>query len=70
MIESGLYNYWRKLTLMKSFNKRKLDCNSQNDNLKALDIKLILIAFTLSSFFIIGSIIILISEVIISFIMH
>ena len=63
MIESGLYNYWRKISSKKSFFKKEF-LYHHKDNFKSLDVRLILVASKLSSFLIVPSIILLIVEII------
>ena len=50
MIESGLYNYWRKLDLKKSLNKKQFNSINQNeDDFRAVDVKLISVGLILST---------------------
>ena len=65
MIESGLYNYMRKIAYKKPFFKKEFHCD-HNENIKSLDIRLILLAFKLSSFLLIPAIILLIVEMILT----
>lgn len=63
MIESGLYNYLRKIVYKKPFFKKEFHYD-QNENIKSLNIRLILLACKLSSFLIFPAIILLIFEMI------
>ena len=64
MIESGIDNMWSKLKFKKLFNKKDFHRINQNDNdnFRAVDIKLISVALTLSSFFLISSVVVFVLE--------